>query len=71
VVGEIFWEERGAKKLEASENGVRIGTGEMGEGPDQIEVRLLGDKKEEFRKFLWRGTEAIHSGVEFGLDKCG
>jgi hypothetical protein len=36
VVGEIFWEERGAEKLAASENGVRIGTGEMGEGPEQI-----------------------------------
>jgi hypothetical protein len=70
-VGEIFWEERGAKKLAASENGVRIGTGKMGEGPEQIELRLLSDKKEEFRKFVWGGTEAIHSGVEFGLDECG
>jgi hypothetical protein len=36
VVGEFFWEERGAEKLATSENGVRIGTGEMGEGPEQI-----------------------------------
>jgi hypothetical protein len=34
-------------------------------------LRLLGDKKEEFRKFLRGGAEAIHSGVEFGLDECG
>ena len=44
---------------------------EMGEGPDQIKLGLLGDKKEEFRKFLRGGAEAIHSGVEFGLDECG
>jgi hypothetical protein len=37
VVREIFWKERGAEKLAASKNGVRIGTGEMGECPDQIE----------------------------------
>jgi hypothetical protein len=71
VVGEIFWEERGAEKLAASENGVRIGTSEMGEGPEQIELRLLGDKKEKFRKFFWGGTESIHPSVELGLDECG
>jgi hypothetical protein len=70
-MGEIFWEERGAEKLAASENRVRIGAGEMGEGPDQIKLGLLGDKKENFRKFFWVGAEAIHSGVEFGLDECG
>jgi hypothetical protein len=71
VVGEIFWEERGVEKLAASENGVRIGTSEMGEGPEQIELRLLGDKKEKFRKFFWGGTESIHPSVELGLDECG
>jgi len=70
-MGEIFWEERRAEKLAASENRVRIGAGEMGEGPDQIKLGLLGDKKENFRKFFWVGAEAIHSGVEFGLDECG
>jgi hypothetical protein len=49
VVGEIFWEERRAEKLAASENRVRIRAGKMGEGPEQIELRLLGDKKEKFR----------------------
>lgn len=31
----------------------------------------MSDKKEEFRKFVRCGAEAIHSGVEFGLDECG
>jgi hypothetical protein len=40
----------------------------MGEGSDQIDLGLLGDKKEKVRKFVRGGAEAIHSGVEFGLD---
>jgi len=69
VEGQIFREKRGAEELTAGESGVRIRAGEMGEGSEQFEGRLSGDKKEEFRKFHGVGTQPIHSRVEFGLNE--
>jgi hypothetical protein len=41
----------------------------MGEGTDEIEGWLLSDIKKKFRKFIRGGAEAVHSGIELGLDE--
>jgi hypothetical protein len=40
----------------------------MGKGSNKIEEGVLGDESKEAKKVAGVGTEAIHSGIELGLN---
>jgi hypothetical protein len=67
VVGDGFGKDEGLVKLPSGKGEVGIGAGEMGESSNQIQVGMLGNKRDKFLEFRQAGSQSVHSGVELDL----
>jgi hypothetical protein len=68
MVGQIFREKGGADELLSGEGNIGIGAGQVGKGSNKIEKGMLGDESKEAKKVVGVRAEAIHSGIELGLN---